>query len=176
MQPAVPINFFAILLCVIAAVVLGSLWYGPLFGKPWMKMIKLDMPKKMTPAVKKMMMKSYALQTLGSILMAFVMAHSMVFAMSYLGITGVAAGLQGGFWNWLHRAGLDGRRDLGRQAVEALVHQRGLLPGAPVHHGRDHRADAAGSCRYLGQLRAFLHPESLSTYVYVHLVDVYSLL
>lgn len=101
MQPAVPINPLAILACVIVAVALGSVWYGPLFGKSWMKMSGIEMPKKMTPAVKKMMMKSYGIQLIGSILMAFVMAHSMVFAMTYLGITGISAGLQGGFWNWL---------------------------------------------------------------------------
>ncbi len=101
MQPAVPVNPLAILLCVIASVVIGSLWYGPFFGKQWMKIVGIEMPKTMTPKVKKMMMKSYGIQIVGSIVMAFVMAHSMVFAMAYLGITGVSAGLQGGFWNWL---------------------------------------------------------------------------
>ena len=37
------INFFAVLVAAIAAMVIGSLWYSPfLFGKAWMRMRGLD--------------------------------------------------------------------------------------------------------------------------------------
>lgn len=33
------INYFAILLCSILSMVVGGIWYGPLFGKKWMEVI-----------------------------------------------------------------------------------------------------------------------------------------
>ncbi len=37
------INHAAVWVCVILLTGLGFLWYGPLFGDPWMKMVGLDM-------------------------------------------------------------------------------------------------------------------------------------
>jgi len=34
------VNYLAVLLATISAVVIGSLWYGPIFGKQWMKLNK----------------------------------------------------------------------------------------------------------------------------------------
>ncbi len=100
----VPINYLGVIICVVAAMVLGWLWFGALFGKQWMAMMgwtpeKMDAMKK-DPNMKGMMMKSYALMTLGSLVMAFVLAHSIVFAGSYMHVSGISAGLQGGFWSW----------------------------------------------------------------------------
>lgn len=36
-------NYLAVLVSVIWMFVLGFLWYGPLFGEPWMGMVGLDM-------------------------------------------------------------------------------------------------------------------------------------
>ena len=36
------INYLAVLAAVILQFVLGFLWYGPLFGGPWMEMVGLD--------------------------------------------------------------------------------------------------------------------------------------
>ena len=33
--------------------------------------------------------------------MAFVLSHALVFASTYLNTSGISAGLQTGFWNWL---------------------------------------------------------------------------
>ena len=96
-MPVVPINYFAILAATLASMVIGFLWYGPLFGKQWMDLSG----HKMNAAKKKNMGKLYALAFLGSLLMAFVLSHALVFASTYLQVTGVQAGLQAGFWNWL---------------------------------------------------------------------------
>ena len=32
------INFWAVLVAALSSFVIGSLWYGPLFGKTWMKL------------------------------------------------------------------------------------------------------------------------------------------
>jgi len=37
----------------------------------------------------------------GSLVMAYVLAHTLVFAAAYLNVFGVSAGLMSGFWNWL---------------------------------------------------------------------------
>jgi hypothetical protein len=96
-EVVVPINTLAVVLAAVSTMVVGSLWYGPLFGKEWMKLTG----HKPDPAKKKEMGKLYALQFLGSLVMAYVMAHTMVFAASYMKVTGVSAGLSNAFWSWL---------------------------------------------------------------------------
>ncbi len=98
----VPVNYLAIFAATILSVVLGSLWYGPLFGKTWTKLMgwsKSEMDK--GAADKNAMMKSYGIQFVGSLIMMFVLAHALVFAKFYLHEDGISAGLSTGFWNWL---------------------------------------------------------------------------
>jgi len=99
-MPVIPINYMAVLGAVVVNVVLGFLWYGPFFGKPWMKMMGYT-KEHMEAAQKKGMGKTYAIMIVGSFLMAYVLSHSLVFASTYLNVYGVSAGLQAGFWNWL---------------------------------------------------------------------------
>lgn len=99
----VPIDYLAVLASAIFMMVLGGLWYGPLFGKKWVALMGFDQQKVADMQAKGMgaMWKSYAFMALGSLIMSFVLAHSIIFANSYLGTSGVAGGLQGGFWTWL---------------------------------------------------------------------------
>ena len=96
----VPLNYLAVIGAAIAQMVLGFLWYGPLFGKPWMALMGIT-PEKMDAMKQKSMGKTYAIMTVGALLMSFVLAHALVFASSYLKAEGVTAGLAAGFWNWL---------------------------------------------------------------------------
>ncbi len=93
----VPINYLAVLACMVASMVLGSVWYGPLFGKQWMAMMGMS-PSSMP---KQSMAKLYAIQAVGSLVMAFVLAHALVYASAYMQVSGAQAGLMVGFWNWL---------------------------------------------------------------------------
>lgn len=98
----VSVNYLAIFVATLFSIVWGSLWYGPMFGKTWTKLMgwtKSDMEKGM--ADKNGMMKSYGIQLIGSLVMVFVLSHSLVFAKSYLGTTGINAGFTTGFWNWI---------------------------------------------------------------------------
>ncbi len=97
----VPVNYWAILASAVFMMVLGALWYGPLFGKQWASLMGLKLPEQMDENMKREMMKSYALMAIGALLMSFVFSHILVFAKAYLGTSGVSAGLQAGFWNWL---------------------------------------------------------------------------
>lgn len=96
----VPINYLAVLLAAVASMVLGFLWYGPLFGKTWMALS--GMTQETIDAGKaRGMNKQYAAAFTGSVVMSYVLAHAIIFASGFLGTYGVSAGLTAGFWNWL---------------------------------------------------------------------------
>ncbi len=99
MKP-VPINYMAVIVAAVANMVIGFLWYGPLFGKTWMKLSGIN-PGKIDSAKASGMGKNYALAFGGSLVMSYVLAHALVFAAAYFEMGGVPAGLMSGFWNWL---------------------------------------------------------------------------
>ena len=96
----VPINYIAVLVCAVAAMALGFLWYGQLFSKQWIALMGFT-PEHMAEAQKKGMAKQYGIQFVGALLMAFVLAHSIIFAGAYLNVSGISAGLLGALWSWL---------------------------------------------------------------------------
>ncbi len=100
MDVQVPINYLAVLVAAVASMVLGFVWYGPLFGKPWMKMMGFTQ-ESMSAAKAKGMTTNYILMSLGSLVMAYVLAHALVFAMAYMKVSGWGAGVACGFYNWL---------------------------------------------------------------------------
>ena len=56
----IPINYVAVLVAAVANMILGSLWFGPIFGKMWVKASGMTR-EKMEEAKKKGMAGSYAL-------------------------------------------------------------------------------------------------------------------
>ena len=72
------INLWAILVSAVASMVIGSIWYGPLFGKKFMSAMGMDKwtPEQMA-AEKKKMGKLYALQFAASLVMFYVLAYFM---------------------------------------------------------------------------------------------------
>lgn len=98
---AIDINWLAILVSVIIMQALGFLWYGPLFGKPYLKMLGVDAATVTKEERNKSFKRSVIPQIICSFLIAFTLKHNVVFGSAYLMMGGVAAGLQAGFWNWL---------------------------------------------------------------------------
>lgn len=94
------INYLAVIVAAIAAVVIGFLWYGPIFGKPWMKLMGFT-KESMSKMKQAEMMKSYGLMIVTTLIMAYVLAHTTEFAMAYTRTYGVVGGLMSGFWSWL---------------------------------------------------------------------------
>src|SRR3989344_318591 len=94
------VNYWVIIVAAVANMALGFVWYGPLFGKIWISLMAFT-PEKMEEAKKKGMTKTYVIAFAGSLLMAFVLYHAIVFASYYLEVTGISAGLQAAFWNWI---------------------------------------------------------------------------
>ncbi len=95
--PDVAINYLAVLTSAIVSFVIGGLWYSPiLFGNAWMKAGGMNM-KDMQKAKQKGMGKLYFTGFLGTLLMAYVLAHFV----QYAGANGFSDGMQAGFWTWL---------------------------------------------------------------------------
>lgn len=97
----IAINYFAVVVCAVAAMALGYAWYGPLFGREWSRLMGWSPEHMETMKHKGGMGVNYAIQAVGALVMAYVFAHSLFFANYYMGTAGAAAGLQGAFWNWL---------------------------------------------------------------------------
>jgi hypothetical protein len=89
------INYLAVLASGIASMIIGSLWYGPLFGKQWMTMTKIS-PESMAEG-KKSMAVSYVIMFVGSLVTASVFAWILY----TIGEVSVQAGVGAGFWLWL---------------------------------------------------------------------------
>lgn len=96
----VPINHWAVLVAAVVSMVLGGIWYGPIFGKIWTELSGFT-KEKMDEARARGMGKSYAGAFIGSLLMSYVLAHAIVFAGAYMKMRGIGAGLMSGFWNWV---------------------------------------------------------------------------
>lgn len=95
----VPVNYLAVLVSGIVAVIIGALWYGPVFGKQWMKLAGISMD-----GMKSMKMTPIGAMIGGfitSLLMAYVLSHIYVFASVYMNTAGIMGGLSSGFWIWL---------------------------------------------------------------------------
>ena len=89
------INYLAVLVAAIASMALGMLWYGPLFGKLWMKLSGI------TPqSMKKMKLTPKAAMTMGfigTLVTAYVLSHFV----DLLGVTTWSGAAQFAFWAWL---------------------------------------------------------------------------
>ncbi len=96
----VPVNFLAVVLSAVAALFIGFLWFGPVFGKQWISVMGFT-KEQMDAAMKKGMASSYLSMFVAALVMAFVLAHAIIFADSYLGMSGIAGGIVVACANWL---------------------------------------------------------------------------
>lgn len=91
----VAINWWALLAAVASTMVIGSLWYGPLFGKMWMRLSGLNRES----------MKSMPLSALqamvGGVLSSLVSSYVLFHFVNYFGVFDVGGALSLAFWIWL---------------------------------------------------------------------------
>ena len=99
----IPINYLAVLLAAVSNMVLGFLWYGPIFGKQWTALMGWSEAEMAIgrEKMKKEGWKTYSIQALGALVMAYILAHYFVFASTYTNTPGLTGGLMVGFWSWL---------------------------------------------------------------------------
>jgi len=89
------VNYLAVLVAAVASFLLGWLWYGPLFGKPWMKLMNFD----------KNSMKSMKLSPVTAMILGFltylVIAYVLAGFISILNSATIVEGMKIAFWIWL---------------------------------------------------------------------------
>ena len=90
----VPVNYVAVVIGAILAMVVGSVWYSKaLFGKEWMKLVgksESDINKGNMPLL-------YGTMFVGALVEAYVLAHFIHYAGAYSLINGIKTGI----WAWL---------------------------------------------------------------------------
>jgi hypothetical protein len=89
------INYLAVLVAAVLNMIVGYVWYGPLFGSRWTRLMgwtKADME-----AGKDQMGKTYGLTYVGAALMAYVLAV----VLNNSNATDYVSGAMVGFWVWL---------------------------------------------------------------------------
>lgn len=89
------VNFLAVLVSAILSMVIGSIWYGPLFGKRWMKLIKMS--KEDMEKGKANMPKTYTMMFIGSLVTSYVLSVTI----SLAPMRSVMTGMTAAFWLWL---------------------------------------------------------------------------
>lgn len=88
------VNYWAILVCGILSMVVGAIWYGPLFGRKWCEIIGAD-PNDIE-GIKKMQKESaklYFVQFILTLFQVWVLAY-------YIEGWKEASGLQNALWIW----------------------------------------------------------------------------
>lgn len=89
----------AVLVAAIVTMVLGYIWFGPLFGKLWMRLNGFTMET--MSAQKGKMAQMYIIMFIGALVTAYVLAGVHIFASTYLNIGGIDSGILAGFMSWL---------------------------------------------------------------------------
>ena len=92
------VNVWAVLVSAVASMIVGSIWYGPLFGKPFMRAMGMDTwTKEKQDEMKKGMALTFLWQFISSIVMFSVLAW-ILGVMNLLSLTG---GLCGAVLLWI---------------------------------------------------------------------------
>ena len=87
------INYWAVLGGAVFLFVAGMIWYGPLFGKTWMKIVGApDMSREEMAKMQKQMMPYYGMQFVLALITSYVMY-------SFAKMSGM--GVEVAFWIWL---------------------------------------------------------------------------
>ncbi len=90
------VNYLAVFVAAIAHMVVGTLWYGPLFGKQWMKLTGFT-DKDIQKLKKEGMVKTMGLTFVSGIVTAYVLAYTIAYAQ----IQSAGLAMQVAFWLWL---------------------------------------------------------------------------
>ena len=92
-MPEIPINWVAVLVAAVVRLVIGGLWYAPFaFGPMWQKTVGITQDQML-----KAMPRAIAVNAVGSLLMAFILEHAVVYAQATSLLQGAAVGAL----NWL---------------------------------------------------------------------------
>jgi hypothetical protein len=97
-MPDPSINLIPVIIAGVINMVLGALWYSPyVLGKLWMRSMGKTEEEMKQGSSGSSMGFLYVVNTIASLLFAYVLAHIIKFA----SITSFAGGVKVGFWVWL---------------------------------------------------------------------------
>jgi len=89
----IPINWLAVIVAAIIRLALGSVWYSPIaFAPMWLKTVGMT-PQQLGSGLP----RAITVDAIGSLLMAFILEHAVVYA----GADNVLSGAAVGALNWL---------------------------------------------------------------------------
>jgi hypothetical protein len=89
----IPINWLAVIVAAIIRLAVGAVWYSPVaFGKAWQKTVGITQDQMMGA-----MPRAIAVDAVGSLIMAFILLHAVVYAGGNTLLLGAAIGAL----NWL---------------------------------------------------------------------------
>lgn len=92
------INTWAILFSMILSVVLGFIWYGPLFGKKWMALSGIKMPDQKPSAGE--MLKPIVISLVGALLMSYTLSYFIAFRSGFYQVSGGSAAMLTALFLW----------------------------------------------------------------------------
>lgn len=87
------VNYLAVLVSGVAAMIIGAIWYGPIFGKKWMAYTgktEEQLKEEFNPA------KTYSLAFLGHLVAIFILANLLL----YVKVESLGGALHAAFWTW----------------------------------------------------------------------------
>jgi hypothetical protein len=87
------VNWWAVIVATVVSFFVGWIWYGPLFGKTWMKLTNFKATKKSKEGMGGKMLLNF----IGALITTSVLAMLL----NFTGIASVVEGLRLVFWVWL---------------------------------------------------------------------------
>lgn len=97
------INYMAVLAATVVNIGIGFSWYGPLFGKTWMKLIGKT-KKELDEESRDKMPMLFGSMIVTAFLMNFVLAHFIQTGLHFMGVAGAGSltdGMMIAGWAWL---------------------------------------------------------------------------
>ncbi len=93
----VDVNYLAVFLAAVSSMFVGGIWYAKsVFGKEWMKLVKLDEKK-----AAKMAPQALTMAFVLALVMAYVLAHVSFLSNNYFSNSFLQDSLSTAFWLWL---------------------------------------------------------------------------
>lgn len=92
----VNVSVVAVLVAALSSMVIGALWYGPVFGKQWSKMTGVTQEQ-----MKKSGSYGMVLAVVRSLLTAYVLAHLVFLSHGFFGNSQLVDSLKTSFFVWL---------------------------------------------------------------------------
>lgn len=126
------VNYLAVLVSAVAAMFIGAMWYGPIFGKMWMGYMgktEEQLKEGFNPA------KTYGLAFLGH----FVALAMLALLFTYVQVISLMGALHTAFWTWLgftlatnFITGLFEDKKFGLLIIDEVYHLVVFLAGAII--------------------------------------------